>query len=302
MSDVPTAPVLFIIFNRPAVTQTVFRAIRDAKPSQLFVAADGPRLYKAGEAALCEQTRQIIGQVDWECDVQTAFQEQNLGCKKAVSSAITWFFSQVEEGIILEDDCLPDPTFFSFCTELLNRYRANERIMHIGGITFQPDDERVDKASYYFSGFTPIWGWATWRRAWAHYNSDPTDNLRNLRLEPPYFTDRQQWYIKQVQTGRMDTWDIQWLVAVRSRAGLSIIPAVSLIRNIGFGLDATHTVRQPKWLSKLRYGSLPHLVHPPEIAVDQQADWYDAQHIHQQPWYMRLLESVYFSLKELVSR
>ncbi|MFD2938162.1 nucleotide-diphospho-sugar transferase [Spirosoma flavum] len=298
----PTAPVLFIIFNRPVVTQTVFTVIREARPKQLFVAADGPRPHKAGEASLCEQTRQIINQIDWDCAVYTLFQEQNLGCKRAVSSAIDWFFSHAEEGIILEDDCLPDLTFFSFCTDLLIRYRSNERVMHIGGITFQPDNQLFKEASYYFSGFTPIWGWATWRRAWAHYKVDPTDNLRNLKLEPPYFSDRQQWYIKQVQAGRMDTWDVQWLVAVRSHNGLSIIPAVSLIRNIGFGMDATHTLRQPKWLDQLRYGSITHLVHPSDISINQEADWYEAQHIHRQPWYMKFVEFVYFPIKALFSR
>lgn len=249
---------------------------------------------------LCEQTRQIATQVDWNCDVQTLFREQNVGCKQAVSSAIDWFFSQVDAGIILEDDCVPEPTFFSFCTDLLDKYRDDERVMHISGMTFQARRDVTAGASYYFSGFAPIWGWATWRRAWQRYNVDPTENARELSLTAPYFNQRVRWMLSQIINGQLDTWDIQWLVAIRRYDGLSILPRVCQTTNIGFGLQATHTYRKPRWLADLITGPIDKpLVHPPVVAINTEADWYDATHIHQQPWYMRILEWVYFTLMGL---
>lgn len=299
----PTAPVLFLIFNRPDTTQLVFDRIRQVRPSQLFIAADGPRTHKTGEAALCEQTRQIVHQVDWDCEVQTLFREENLGCKRAVSLAIDWFFSQVDAGIILEDDCLPEPTFFSFCTDLLDRYRHDDRVMHISGITFQARRDVTAGASYYFSGFASIWGWATWRRAWQRYNVDPAENARHVSLTAPYFNQRLRWILNEVITGRLDTWDVQWLVAIRRHNGLSIVPRISQVTNIGFGLSATHTVRKPRWLADLFTAPLDQpLVHPPTVAINTEADWYDATHIHRQPGYMRLLEWGYFTLMGLVKR
>ncbi len=297
-----TAPVLLIIFNRPDVTNVVFEAIRRARPQQLFIAADGPRPNKSGEAVLCQKTRQIVNQIDWPCSVQTLFRAENLGCKQAVSSAINWFFGQVEAGIILEDDCLPDPTFFSYCTELLTCYQHDERVMHIAGANFQLGHNRTGEASYYFSGFTPIWGWATWRRAWIHYDVTLATTLPQLKPEQPYFNSRILWLIQRLQAGQIDTWDMQWLVAVRGRKGLSIVPSVSLIRNIGFGMDATHTVRQPTWMSQIQYGSLPILTHPRDQHINTEADWFEASLTQQQPWYMRLVERVYYPLKTLLKR
>jgi len=171
----PITPVLFLIFNRPNTTQKVFNAIRQAKPKQLFVAADGPRKGKEGEKEKYEQAREIIEQVDWNCEVRTLFREKNLGCKIAASSAIDWFFENVDEGIILEDDCLPSQSFFRFCQELLEYYRDDTRIMMISGNNFQFGKVRGE-GSYYFSKYAHVWGWATWRRAWKHYDV----NMKNF--------------------------------------------------------------------------------------------------------------------------
>lgn len=297
------APVLFIIFNRPDTTTLVFERIRQARPAQLFVAADGPRSGKANEAALCEQTRQIVAAIDWPCTVKTLFRDQNLGCKLAVSSAIDWFFAHVEEGIILEDDCLPEPTFLPYCTAMLSRYRYDSRVMHVGGMTFQGNRDVTHGASYYFSGYTYIWGWATWRRAWQHYDVDPAENARHVSLTAPYFNDRVRWVLNETIAGRIDSWDTQWLVAMRRYGGLSIVPRICQIHNIGFGFGATHTKRKPRWFKQLVIGPLDEpLIHPPTVAINTEADWYDARHIHQQPWYMRVLEWGYFTLMGLVKR
>jgi hypothetical protein len=170
-SNYNVAPILFLVFNRPETTARVFEAIRNAKPSRLYIAADGPRDFIYNEYAVCAKTREIASRVDWDCDVETLFRAENLGCKAAVSSAISWFFSHEEEGIILEDDCLPCESFFYFTTILLEKYRHDERIAHIAGSNFQ-DGKKVGDGSYYFSDLYNIWGWATWKRVWKDYDAE----------------------------------------------------------------------------------------------------------------------------------
>jgi hypothetical protein len=240
-------PVLFLIFNRPDTTQLVFNEIRKAKPAQLFVAADGPRKDRPDDRENCRNAREIIRQVDWNCNVSTLFRDENHGCKRGVSSAIDWFFSQVEEGIILEDDCVPDQSFFPFCQELLERYRDDERVMMISGDNFQCGTKRTDY-SYYFSHYALLWGWATWRRSWNNY--DVSMNLwpviRDGNWLMDIFNDRnivQYWnrILEDTYNDKIDTWDYQWGFSCWVQGMLCIMPHTNLISNIGFGQDATHT-------------------------------------------------------------
>ena len=164
-----STPVAFIIFNRPDTTARVFAEIAKARPPKLLVVGDGPRANRDGEADRVAEARAIIKNVDWPCEVLTNFSTPNLGCKKRVSSGIDWIFEQVEEAIILEDDCLPDPSFFQFCEEMLARYRHDDRIAMISGDNFLFGQVPVPE-SYYFSRYCHIWGWASWRRAWKDYD------------------------------------------------------------------------------------------------------------------------------------
>lgn len=262
-----TSPVLFLVFNRPASTKQVFETIRRARPKQLFIAADGPRTNRVGEAEKCNQVRQIVMNVDWNCNVKTLFREKNLGCKIGVSSAIDWFFENVTEGIILEDDCLPTQSFFWFCQELLERYRDDKRVMQICGfnplIVF-----KNEVSSYVFSKFGPIWGWASWARAWKTYdvNMSTWPEVKGNRLYE-MFTDSKQeesWRVElfdDVYASKIDTWDFQWSYAKLINSGSSIIPNVNLIKNVGFGSDATHT----KGKSAQKYNKvfdIRELIHP----------------------------------------
>lgn len=160
-----TQAVLFLIFNRLDTASRVFEAIREARPFRLYIAADGPRLHKLGELEACISVRRLVTQIDWPCEIHTLFREQNLGCARAVKEAIDWFFEHEEEGIILEDDCLPRPEFFSFCSEMLDRWRNNKEIMMISGTNYL-FGKISSSYDYYFSHFAAIWGWATWKRAW----------------------------------------------------------------------------------------------------------------------------------------
>ncbi|MBW2647229.1 MAG: hypothetical protein JRE23_13855 [Deltaproteobacteria bacterium] len=227
--------VLFMVFKRPDTTKQVFEAIRQAKPPRLYVAADGPRDDKAGEAEKVEQARRIAMQVDWECEVKTLFRDKNLGCRVGVSTAIDWFFENEEEGIILEDDCLPSQSFFWFCEELLERYRGDLRVMMIGGnnkgVNFLKD------CSYFFSKYVQIWGWATWRRSWEKYDYKIKkwelikEQISNYIYSPKEIKIR----IKQfdsVYNNKLDTWDFQWNFTCLINHGLSILPSLNMISNI----------------------------------------------------------------------
>ncbi len=239
-------PVAFLIFNRPDTTARVFEAIRQAQPPKLLVVADGPRLDRLGEAEKCATTRAIIDRVDWECDVLTNYSDVNLGCRHRVSSGLDWVFEHVEEAIILEDDCLPHPTFFRFCEELLERYRHDDRIVAVSGDNFQSGQHKKE-FSYYFSRYIHIWGWATWRRVWKLYDLDmqqwPVVRDRNWLdsiLDSPQAIRYWSSVFQSAYEG-FNTWDYSLVFACWFNRGFTILPNVNLVSNIGFGEDATHT-------------------------------------------------------------
>ena len=240
-------PILFLVFNRPDTTRQVFERIKVQKPKFLYVAADGARSDNTGEMQLTDEVRKIATNVDWDCQIKTLFRDENLGCGRAVSEAITWFFDNVEEGIILEDDCLPDESFFRFCAELLEKYRADEAVMTISGSNLLGYPWKV-KGQSYFWGQGGIWGWATWKRAWNLYDfkmqrwkEDKIESQirKSLQTEEWY-----QFYLPMfvaVFDGTLNTWDVQWLYSILINEGLSINPEVNLVKNIGFGNNSTHT-------------------------------------------------------------
>lgn len=240
-------PVAFLIFNRPDTTERVFNEIARAKPPKLLVVADGPRAARSGEAEQCAKTRAIIDRVDWNCEVLTNYADTNMGCKARVASGIDWIFSQVEECIILEDDCLPEPTFFRFCEEMLVRYRDNPRVGMVSGGNLQFGRKR-GRASYYFSRYTHIWGWASWRRAWRLYDRDIAlwPAFRDEGWAHAFFRtqgERDYWSnsFQAVYDGKLDTWDCSWTFTAFVHGLLQVAPNVNLISNIGFGPQATHT-------------------------------------------------------------
>jgi len=281
MTNKPFAtPILFLIFNRPDTTKKVFEIIREIKPKKLFISADGPRLDKKGEQQRCEEARNIVKNIDWKCDLKTNLSKKNLGCRVSVSSGINWFFNHVSEGIILEDDCLPDKSFFHFCKTLLEYYRNDERVMHIGGFNYQDAIIR-GTGSYYFSRLSHVWGWATWKRAWEKYdvNICTYPLLLKQKLLSSVFSDPiMERYLKRnielVYKNNKDTWDIQWQYAVSINNGLTIIPNVNLVSNIGFDLNATHTIDDFHTLANRPISSIEKIRHPIFIVPDYCADRY----------------------------
>ena len=277
-------PVLFCIFNRPELTRQVFERIREAQPEVLLVVSDGPRPDREGEHAAVLQSRSVLQNVDWDCEVKTNFADENMGCKARIATGITWAFEHAEELIILEDDCLPDPTFFNYCGELLNRYRDNPNIMMISGNNFQPTSST--EASYYFSHWTHIWGWATWKRAWQHFDVDvgdwPQRKHENFFADIfPSETDQNHWrqVMDNQHAGLIDTWDFPWTYACWKSGGLTVLPDQNLVTNIGFGEAATHTTDAESQLAGLPTQPLLEITHPDQIARHEIADQYTLENI-----------------------
>jgi hypothetical protein len=275
------SPVLFLVFNRPNPTRRVFEAIRFARPPKLYVAADGPRAGRSGEKALCDQVRDIVGLVDWPCEVKTLLREHNLGCKYGVSNGISWFFEHESEGIIIEDDVLPIPTFFSYCDELLERYRNDGRVGMIAGCNLGSNYFQAD-TSYLFSYYCNIWGWATWRRVWRHYDVTMSQwpvwrdgtGLAKIAGGKTFVLGHWRRVLDSVYEGNINTWDYQWLFTCWRLGALAILPAVSQVSNLGFGGDATHTTAAaPAFVTEsiVRPLEWP-LIHPNSISPELRLD------------------------------
>ncbi len=273
------SPVLLLIFRRPALTARVLDRLRQVRPARLWVAADGARADRPDEMRLCAETRAIIETgIDWPCEVRTRFLNTHAGCKKAVSGALDWVFAAEERVIILEDDCLPSADFFRFCDELLEQYESDERVMQISGT--QCHGWELPGSSYFFSRFGPIWGWASWRRAWQFYDvsmaswSELRESQRFRELCPePFEASWRRGVFEQVASGQLDTWDYQWAYAKLLAGGLNVVPNQNLISNLGFGVDATHTHDVKDARAGLPFGSIRFpLRSPTEVASCSAAD------------------------------
>ncbi|WP_343673256.1 hypothetical protein [Chitinophaga sp.] len=274
------SPILFLVFNRLDTTSRVLEAIAAAQPARLYVACDGPRSNRNEDEKVAAVRNWITQHVNWPCEVFTLFREQNLGCKQAVSSAITWFFEQEEEGIVLEDDCLPNESFFRYCDHNLEKYRDDERMMHIGGTNFQDGQQRGD-GSYYFSKVCHVWGWASWRRAWKHYDitMSALDQVLERKLlegivPQKEYRDRWQDAFVSVKENRVNTWDYQWVFAVWNANGVSITPNVNMISNIGFDEQATHTFDKDSIFANCPTAEIGNIKVPTSSMVDNIADAY----------------------------
>lgn len=234
-----SVPILFLVFNRPETTNIVFEAIREAKPKKLYVAADGPRSDRPSDFNACNAVRKIISQVDWDCEVQTLFREENHGCKYAVSSAINWFFESEEMGIILEDDVVPNSDFFKFCEVMLKRYQNDTRVGMITGTNYYSDV--LNTNPFFFSRHYTIWGWATWRRSWSTYDveMDLWRTSKKIKDDIRYLVGNNKIYKHYAYTFDLledtfcDTWDIQWVFKCLVDSQYCITPSVNLITNIG---------------------------------------------------------------------
>lgn len=282
-------PVLLVIFNRPETSDVCFEAIRKVKPEKLYIAADGPRKDRPGEAEKCAKAREIINRVDWPCELKTLLRDENLGCKLGTTGGINWMFGQEEYGIIFDDDCVADPSFFYFCEELLEKYKDDERIMHICGTNFQQKNPNFNiKESYYLSKISQNWGWATWRRAWATYYLPEMENwpeYKNSKEFKKWINNkifRTHWsdLFDQRYYQKITDWDISWTYSCMSRRGLCIVPKTNLITNIGSGIAGTHGIKSDRLAhfptTKINFP----LIHPSVFNINENADTYTQKYVH----------------------
>lgn len=296
-------PVLLIVFNRPETTRFVFDQIRKAKPARLYVAADGPRDSRSGEHEQCDQVRKIVTEIDWDCKVKTLFRDKNLGCKNGVTSAIDWLFDNEEQGIILEDDCVPEMSFFRYCEDLLEHFKDDERIMHINGNNYGYDQSKWHNYSYSFCSYSHVWGWATWKRSWSKYDKDmktwpdflKENQINNFGYSKKVIISRKERWEK-VYHNLIDTWDFQWHYCVAINNGLSISPKVNLIKNIGHNENATHTKVIDKNANIKSHEIEFPLKHPLFMIPDKKTNKIYIENMLHQSLYKR----IYYKLKKYI--
>lgn len=280
-------PVLFLIFNRAAVTQRVFEQIKQIRPKYLYIAADGPRADRADDEDQCRKTRSIVEQIDWNCELRTLFRTENLGCGPAVSSAISWFFEHVEGGIILEDDCFPNLSFFPYCEDLLIRYQQTEAVKFIGGNNFQNGTLR-GQASYYFSHYPTSWGWATWKRSWQLFKADISDvdaTFANGELNAVFTCEKEKTHweksIIKASKDAKSIWDFHFYYAIWKSSGICITPNKNMVVNLGFFDQGTHFFLKDSTKTNVKPDTIEFpLIHPDILTVNKTADRYTFDHFY----------------------
>jgi hypothetical protein len=290
-------PVVFCIFNRPQTAARVFAAIAEARPPKLLVVADGPRPNHPEDVVGCRDSRALVERVNWDCEVRTRFASVNIGSTLRIPTGLDWVFENEEQAIILEDDCLPHPDLFRFCDELLAKYRDDERVAQIGGSNLQYGRNRTAD-SYYFSRFTHIWGWATWRRAWRRYDASLSTwpPVRDTPWLHGLLGDAKQeryWrrIFDRVASGRQDAWDYQWTYACWRSEALCALPSANLVSNIGHGPLSSHTrVRSPLANVPTEPLDFP-LRHPRQVVPSATADAFTAKTVYQ-PFVPRMASKI----------
>lgn len=295
-------PILLIIFNRPKTTKIIFNEIRTQKPLHLFIAADGPRTFKDGEELLCKKAREVTENIDWKCKVHRLYRKNNLGCGKAVSGAINWFFDNVENGIVLEDDCLPNKTFYSFASKMLEKYKNEINIMHISGDNFLKEQDQ-DKDIHLSSNYPHVWGWATWKNRWKKYDY----KIREWRKKSIFsklgsingdIWNKIYWTAKFDSVGYRitNTWDYQWVYCVMKNKGLAIVPGVNLVSNIGFGENSTHTGDSSYYLANLKTSEINSKTTLASHSNVQKLDKFEQDQIFKVRSITTLMHFAYFSI------
>lgn len=286
VQNIPPSPILILAFNRPDHTRQLIAMLRSVRPPVLFCAQDGPRPGNVHDRTACRAVSRIWDEIDWPCERHLLIRKKNLGCQQAVAQAISWFFSHVESGIILEDDCIPHPSFFPYCSELLQTYAVDTRVMHISGNSFLP----IERDGYRFSHYPHCWGWATWKRAWNHFDASlpnweklNQENWLSSRFISPLSRLFWRRMFAGVARGQIDSWAIPWVYTLWTHHGLSILPNRNLVTNIGFGAHSTHTPDARSALAQRKSSAYHFPIRHPEMMIrDLAADDYDQCFVYEQ--------------------
>ncbi len=303
-------PIAILTFNRPQLTERLLGILAQVTPRRILVVSDGPRPNIAGDVENCAAVRRLFEKLDWECQIERNFAETNMGNFPRNSSGLNWVFDQAEEAIILEDDCLPDPSFFPYCEELLERYRDDPGVGLISGNNFLVPPLAQQGPSYFFSGYAATWGWASWRRTW-----------RQVDLNMPYwpqfrdggqlfqavFSSSEARYWRSIYDAiherRMkNAWDYQLILACMRFNLLTVVPSVNLVSNIGFGPDATHCKDSRSLVSNVKaHGMKLPLVHPEKVQASPQLDYQIFRRRFHEYWWRRWSKRVFLQLRKVFS-
>lgn len=271
-------PVVFICFNRPSLTRITFHQIRKQKPTKLFLIMDAPKLGNNSDKKKCAKVKKIISQIDWKCKVYKNFSKHNLGLKTRITSGLTWVFKKVDKAIILEDDCYPSKNFFYFCETMLRLYKNNMKISIITGNNFQR--KPINKDSYYFSKYSHIWGWATWKRSWDLFD-DNEKKIEKFLVSKKFKNicktrDEQNYWISmnhQIKKGKLKSWAYYFLLSIWKNNGLTITPNFNLIKNLGFDSNLSTNQHDLNLKTSLPKNKLEApLKHPKLIKLNERAD------------------------------
>lgn len=293
-----SVPIILFIFNRPDLAKKHFNILEEIKPQTLIVISDAPRENEDKDAELVKESREVFEYITWEGNLIKNYAERNMGCDKRISSGLDWAFDIVDEAIILEDDCIPNMCFFSYCEELLNKYRNDSQIAYISGTNPIRKYHARDSYTFTYRGIT--WGWATWKRAWKTFDYErfveTWDEEKRKKIEWPFLLpgDCRSW-IHQLDRNREmgnTPWDFCWFWDTMKRRGLSIVPCVNLIENIGFRKDATHTSEKNEKYDGTTEELIFPLKHPQCIKLDKR--YYFENWKYEKPNYLKKLIDINF--------
>jgi hypothetical protein len=301
-------PIITVSFNRPDKTLRLVEALRAVKPRHIIAVCDAPRRTHPEDAELCASVKKIISEgIDWDCRLEEDYSADNMGCGRRIYAGITKAFERVPQAIILEDDCIPDPSFFRFCEEMLDRYERDSRIMHIAGSNRIKRPE-IFRDSYIFTHTPLIWGWATWARAWKGFDREipfwkAMSKEQKEQFLRPYSFDAQETAYRILDYDRsacqkVNTWGHQWVLHVLKNAGLAIVPKSNLISNEGFDERATHTKNKPLGLPKRAALEFP-LRHPSGVECNRDFDRAFGQANNRHP---TIFHRVLFKLRRMTKR
>ena len=301
--------VLFLVFNRINTTKQVLSAISDAKPPRLYIAGDGAHSFNEKECKKVQEVRDYIMQnINWKCEVKTLFREKNLGCKYAVTRAISWFFDNEKKGIILEDDCLPSQSFFWYCEELLEKYEDDKTVYLVSGETH--DSKFLNTGEdYAFCKYPLLWGWASWKRAWKYYDPEMHDwpkekeKILSSISKYKYTTNFWRTNFERMYNKEIDTWDYQLFYHLQKNNGKCIFPRLNLVSNIGFGIDATRTTNlESEAANRKRYEINLPLNHLIKSKSEERANkFYDLNEFTLKPSFFHFLNRITFKfLKKIL--
>lgn len=293
-------PILLIAFNRPEKTKIVFQEIKKYKPEEFYFAVDGPRDLSTDDIQKCEDVKKIADMIDWDCEIHTLFQKENLGVDPGMETAISWFFDNVEDGIILEDDCLPQQSFFKFSEILLDKYKNDPKVFMICGTNFQ-DGENRGTGSYYFSNY-PTWGYAMWKRSWKNFdsklNSFPVfKKNKEIHLVLQDVKQIRFWmkFFEKIYNKKFNFTDSRITYSMWKNKSVCIIPNKNLIKNIGFDADSTHAEKKDGDRLSINTESLINIKHPEKISIDRDADDYFFYKIHN----INIIKKIFYKIKQI---